>query len=87
MSALEQVKRAYRAALSLLLRHRLFASLAALSALIRALVWFAYQPGFFFFGDSFTYLGNSVGLKPNPIRPSGTRCSCTCCCSGTTSPW
>jgi len=71
VSALEQVKRAYRAALSLLLRHRLFASLAALSALIRALVWFAYQPGFFFFGDSFTYLGNSVGLKPNPIRPIG----------------
>jgi len=69
--ALEPVKRAYRAALSLLLRHRLFASLAALSAVIRALVWFAYQPGFFFFGDSFTYLGNSVGLKPNPIRPIG----------------
>ena len=42
-----------------------------LSAAIRALVWVAYQPGFFFFGDSFTYLGNSVGLQPNPIRPIG----------------
>ena len=51
MRVLEQVKRASRAAFSLLLRHRLFASLAALSALIRALVWLAYQPGFFFFGE------------------------------------
>ena len=71
MRVLEQARRGYGAAFSLVRRHRLFASLAVLSALIRALVWVAYQPGFFFFGDSFTYLGNSVGLKPNPIRPIG----------------
>jgi hypothetical protein len=71
VSVLEQARRACGAAFSLVRRHRLFATLAVLSALIRALVWVAYQPGLFFFGDSFTYLGNSVGLKPNPIRPIG----------------
>ena len=71
MRVRERARGVCAAAVSLVRRHRLFASLAVLSALIRALVWAAYQPGFFFFGDSFTYLGNSVGLKPNPIRPIG----------------
>lgn len=71
MRVLELARRAYGGGFALLGRHRLFSSLVVLSALIRALVWLAYQPGFFFFGDSFTYLGNSVGLKPNPIRPIG----------------
>ena len=68
---LQPARRVCGAPFALPRRHRLFASLVVLSAAIRALVWVAYQPGFFFFGDSFTYLGNSVGLRPNPIRPIG----------------
>ena len=71
MRVLEPARRAYGAGFSLVRRHRLFVSLVVLSAAVRTLVWVAYQPGFFFFGDSFTYLGNSVGLRPNPIRPIG----------------
>jgi 4-amino-4-deoxy-L-arabinose transferase-like glycosyltransferase len=58
-------------AVSLVVRHRLFASLLAVSAAIRAVVWFTYQPALFFWGDSYSYLGNSIGLQPNPIRPIG----------------
>ncbi|HET6848252.1 MAG TPA: phospholipid carrier-dependent glycosyltransferase [Gaiellales bacterium] len=52
-------------------RHRLFCALLAAALAIRAVVWLAYQPALFFYGDSYTYLGNSTGLRPNPIRPIG----------------
>ena len=58
-------------AAALIGRHRLFCALLAAAAVIRAAVWIAYQPALFFYGDSYTYLGNSTGLRPNPIRPIG----------------
>ena len=52
-------------------RHRLFTTLLAAGAAVRVLVWITYRPALFFYGDSYSYLGTSSGLRPNPIRPIG----------------
>jgi hypothetical protein len=52
-------------------RHRLFSALLAVGLVLRVMVWLAYRPVLFFYGDSYSYLSNSQGLRPNPIRPIG----------------
>ena len=69
MTVMAAARRAGEGTLALIGRHRLFATLLVLATLIRALVWVAFRPALFFYGDSYTYLGNSVGLRPNPVRP------------------
>ncbi|MGN6379428.1 MAG: phospholipid carrier-dependent glycosyltransferase [Gaiellales bacterium] len=56
-------------AVGLVLRHRLFTLLLVAGAALRALVWAAYQPALFYYGDSYFYLGSTLRLRPNPVRP------------------
>lgn len=49
--------------------HRLFLWVLAAAAAIRVVVTVAYQPAFFFTGDSVTYLDNSAHLVPGTARP------------------
>jgi hypothetical protein len=52
-------------------RHRLFTALLVIGAVVRALASWAYRPALFFFGDSYSYLSNAIGLHPNQVRPIG----------------
>jgi hypothetical protein len=60
-----------KAAVGVVLGHRLFAVLVVAAAALRVIVQLAYRPALFFYGDSFAYLANAARLQPEPIRPAG----------------
>jgi hypothetical protein len=71
LSAAGAVTAVPRRVVSLAHRHRLFSALLAVGLVLRVMAWLAYRPVLFFYGDSYSYLSNSQGLRPNPIRPIG----------------
>ena len=71
MSGIRWAARIPRRILALAGHHRLFTSLLAAGAVVRALASWSYRPALFFFGDSYSYLSNAIGLRPNQVRPIG----------------